>query len=205
MYKGERVNSISHLIGLGLSIAGLIVLLVHVVPQHNVLKTFSFSIYGATLVALYFFSTLYHSVRGKVKAAFQKGDHAAIYLLIAGTYTPFTLVTLHSFWGWWLFGTVWGLAFFGMLQDSLFKKRRRNLSVTIYLVMGWLAVFALRPLARTLPVGGLSLLVSGGLCYTVGVVFYVLDRKLSYGHAIFHLFVLAGSACHYFSILLFVV
>jgi hemolysin III len=149
--------------------------------------------------------SFYHSVRGRAKAVFQKGDHAAIYLLIAGTYTPFTLVTLHGFRGWWLFGIVWGLAFFGMLQDSFFKRRKHALSVMIYLVMGWLVVFALRPLARALPVEGLSLLVSGGLCYTVGVVFYALDKKLSYGHEIFHFFVLAGSAFHYFTILFFVV
>jgi hemolysin III len=205
VYEGERVNSISHLVGSGLAVAGLIVLIVNAVPQHDIWKTLSSIIYGVTLVTLYLFSALYHSTRGKVKALFQAFDHASIYLLIAGTYTPFTVVTLRGLWGWWLFGIVWGLACIGILQDFLFKKRRHVLSVSIYLIMGWLVVAVLRPLARVVPSVGMLLLVCGGLFYTVGVVFYALDKKLSWGHEIFHFLVLAGSVCHYLTILLFVI
>ena len=204
MEKGERINSISHLIGTSLSLAGLVVLVTHAARQGDPWKIVSFSIYGATLVALYFFSTLYHSTRGKAKTIFQTLDHAAIYLLIAGTYTPFTLVTLRGAWGWSLFGVIWGLAVIGMLQDLLLERRRNILSVVIYLLMGWIVVVAIRPLANALPVGGLIWMIFGGLSYTIGVVFYALDKKLSYGHEIFHFFVLAGSACHYFTILFYV-
>ena len=204
MEKGERINSISHLIGTSLSLAGLVVLVVHAARQGDPWKIVSFSIYGATLVALYFFSTLYHSTRGRAKTIFQTLDHAAIYLLIAGTYTPFTLVTLRGAWGWSLFGVIWGLAVIGMLQDLLLARRRSILSVVIYLLMGWSVVVAIRPLASALPVGGLIWMVSGGLSYTIGVVFYALDKKLSYGHEIFHFLVLAGSACHYITILFYV-
>lgn len=204
MDKGERINSISHLIGTSLAIAGLVVLVVHAARLGDPWKIVSFSIYGATLVALYLFSTLYHSTRGKAKRIFQTLDHAAIYLLIAGTYTPLTLVTLRGAWGWWLFGIIWGLAVVGMLQDLHFARRRNILSVVIYLLMGWLVVVAIRPLASALPAGGLIWMVAGGLSYTFGVVFYALDKKLFYGHEIFHFFVLAGSACHYFTILFYV-
>lgn len=205
MYQGERVNSISHFIGSGLAVTGSIALILQALPQHDLFKTLSSIIYGATLVTLYSFSTLYHSARGKAKALFRVFDHASIYLLIAGTYTPFTLVTLRGLVGWWLFVIVWGLACVGILQDVLFKKRRYVLSVSIYLLMGWLAAAALRPLSSAVPSAGMLLLFSGGLFYTIGVVFYALDRKLAWGHEIFHFFVLAGSLCHYFAILLFVI
>jgi len=205
VHEAERVNSISHLIGSGLAVAGLIVLIVNALPQHDISKTLSSLIYGVTLVTLYLSSALYHGTRGKAKALFQAFDHASIYLLIAGTYTPFTVVTLRGLRGWWLFGIVWCLACIGILQDFLFKKRRHVLSVSIYLIMGWLAVTALRPLARIVPSAGMLLLVSGGFFYTVGVVFYALNKKLSWGHEIFHFLVLAGSVCHYFTILLFVI
>jgi hemolysin III len=204
MYRGERLNSITHLIGTSLALAGLVVLVVHAAQLGDPWKIVSFSIYGVTLVALYFFSTLYHSTRGKVKMIFRTLDHAAIYLLIAGTYTPLTLVTLRGTWGWWLFGTIWGLAITGMLQDLLSTRRRSILSVAIYLSMGWLVVIAIRPLSHALPVEGLIWIITGGLFYSIGVVFYALDKKISYAHTIFHLFVLAGSACHYFAILLHV-
>jgi hemolysin III len=204
MYRSERLNSITHLIGTSLALAGLVVLVVHAARLGDSWKIVSFSIYGATLVALYLFSTLYHSTRGKARTIFRKLDHAAIYLLIAGTYTPLTLVTLRGVWGWWLFGIIWGLAIAGMLQDLLSPKRRSTLSVAIYLLMGWLVVIAIRPLEHSLPIKGLIWMVSGGLFYTVGAVFYVLGKRLSYGHEIFHLLVLAGSACHYFTILLYV-
>jgi hemolysin III len=157
-------------------------------------------------VALYFFSTLYHSARdGAPRRILRKIDHSAIYLLIAGTYTPFTLVTLRGAWGWSLFGVIWGLAVIGVTQDLLFAKGHRIFSVVLYLLMGWLSLVAIRPLIRALPAPGVVLLVAGGLSYTIGVIFYALDRRLRYGHGIFHLFVLSGSICHYAAILLYVV
>jgi hemolysin III len=156
-------------------------------------------------VILYASSTLYHSMRGASKRIFQKFDHTAIYLLIAGSYTPFTLVTLRGVWGWSLFGVVWGLAVIGILQDILLAKRKGMLSVVIYLLMGWLAVVAIRPLLRALPDAGITLLVGGGMFYSIGIIFYALDGKLIHSHGIWHLFVLAGSVCHFFVIFLYVV
>ncbi|HSQ78677.1 MAG TPA: hemolysin III family protein [Nitrospirota bacterium] len=205
MYRGERINSITHLVGACLSLAGLVVLVVFAGRQGDPWKIVSFSIYGVTLFALYLFSTLYHSVRGASKKVFQKIDHSAIYLLIAGSYTPFALVTLRGAWGWSIFGVIWGLALFGIIQDTVLAQGRRILSVVIYLLMGWLALAAIRPLTRALPGAGMVWLVAGGVFYTIGVLFYALDKKVSFGHEIFHLFVLAGSACHYFTILLYVV
>jgi hemolysin III len=204
MYKGERVNSISHLIGACFALAGLVVLVVQASMQGDPWKIVSFSIYGVTLFGLFLFSTLYHSVRGASKLVFQKIDHSAIYLLIAGSYTPFALVTLRGVWGWSIFGIIWGLALIGIIQDLLITQGRRILSLVIYLLMGWLALVAIRPLTQALPGAGLVLLVLGGICYTAGVVFYALDKRISAGHEIFHFFVLAGSICHYFTILLYV-
>ena len=205
MYKGERFNSITHLVGAPLAIAGLSVLVVLASLQGDPWKIVSFSVYGATLLLLYLFSTLYHSLRGKAKAVFRKLDHAAIYLLIAGTYTPFTLVTLRGGWGWSLFGAVWGLAILGIVLDSLPRKGRRILPIVIYLLMGWLVVIALRPLVRALPVGGIVWMGAGGLLYTTGIAFYVADKRLRHAHGVWHLFVLAGSATHYLAILLYLV
>ncbi len=204
MYQGERMNSITHLIGTILAIAGLVVLVIYAGRQGDPWKIVSFSIYGTALVLLYFFSTLYHSTRGATKRILQKMDHSAIYLLIAGSYTPFTLVTLRGPWGWSLFGIVWGLALIGIVQDVLAGKGRRVLSIAIYLLMGWLVIIAFRPLMNALPGTAMLWLVTGGIFYTAGVLFYVLDKKMSYGHEIFHLFVLAGSVCHYCVILFYV-
>lgn len=204
MYRGERMNSITHLVGAMLAVVGLVFLVVRAALAADPWKIVSFSIYGGTLVALYASSTLYHGIQGISKKVFQKFDHSAIYLLIAGSYTPFTLVTLRGAWGWSLFGVVWGLAVIGILQDLLFAKRRGILSVAIYLLMGWIAMVAVRPLSRALPGPGMTLLVAGGLFYTIGVVFYALDKKLVHSHGIWHLFVLAGSACHFFTIFLYV-
>lgn len=198
------MNSITHLAGTCLSLAGFVVLIVFAGKQGDPWKIVSFSIYGITLVVLYLFSTLYHSIRGTSKKIFQKIDHSAIYLLIAGSYTPFALVTLRGAWGWSIFGVIWGLALFGILQEALLAPGRRILSVVIYLLMGWLAIVVIRPLARALPGAGMAWLVAGGIFYTVGVIFFALDKKISFGHEIFHLFVLAGSTCHYFTILLYV-
>jgi hemolysin III len=204
MYQDEKFNSISHLIGAALALAGLSVLVVSASLKGDPWKIVSFSIYGTTLFALYLFSTLYHSFRGNAKAIFQKVDHTAIYLLIAGTYTPFTLVTMRDTWGWTIFGIVWGLAAAGIIQELALTTKHRILSVVIYLVMGWVVVFAFRPLMKVLPVWGMVWLVAGGLFYTIGVVFYVLDKKVRHGHGIFHIFVLAGSISHYIAILWYV-
>ncbi len=204
MYKGERFNSISHLFGAVGAVVGLTVLVVLASRQGDPWKVVSFSIYGATLLLLYTVSVLYHSTRGRLKAIFRKLDHCAIYLLIAGTYTPFTLVTLRGGWGWTLFGLVWGLATVGIVLDLLPRKGPRILPVVIYLLMGWLVVIALNPLLRALPGMAFGWLVAGGLCYTVGIVFFALDDKLAHAHGIWHLFVLAGSLCHFFTILFYV-
>jgi len=204
MYHGERMNSITHLLGVVLAIVGLIFLVVRAALTGDPWKIVSCSIYGGTLVTLYTSSTLYHSIKGASKRVFQKFDHSAIYLLIAGSYTPFTLVTLRGPWGWSLFAVVWGLAVIGILQDILFSKRRGILSVIIYLLMGWIALVAIRPLSLALPGAGMTLLIAGGLFYTIGIVFYALDKRMIHSHGIWHLFVLAGSACHFFAIFLYV-
>lgn len=204
MYHGERFNGITHLVGAALALAGLVVLVTMAARQGDAWKIVSFSLYGATLFMLYGFSTLYHSLRGRAKAIFRRFDHLAIYLLIAGTYTPFALVTLRGGWGWSLFGVVWGLAIVGMALEYLPRQGPRILPVVIYLGMGWLALIALRPLWHALPLMGFVWLVAGGLLYTVGIVFYSLDERLRHAHGVWHLFVLAGSASHYFAILYYV-
>jgi hemolysin III len=150
-------------------------------------------------------SALYHSLRGKAKDVFRKLDHHAIYLLIAGTYTPFTLVTLRGAWGWSLFGVIWGLAVLGIVVDSLPQKGLRILPVVIYLLMGWLVLMALKPLLQALPSMGFVWLLVGGLFYTGGVVFYALDERVRHFHGIWHLFVLMGSISHYITVLFYVV
>ena len=204
MYHGERLNSITHLVGAAFSVAGMAILLTIAAQQGDIWKLVSFSIYGSMLVLLYCFSTLYHSLRGRAKAVFQRLDHTAIYLLIAGTYTPFTLVTLRGSWGWALFGANWGLALIGIVQELWLGKRTRVLSLIIYFVMGWMIVFAMKPLIAALPTGGLVLVAAGGLAYTVGIIFYVIDERMRHAHGIWHLFVLAGSICQYLSVLLYV-
>jgi hemolysin III len=204
MYHGERFNSISHLIGAALALAGLVVLVVFAALQGDPWKIVSFSIYGASLFLLYTLSTLYHSLRGRAKTFFQKLDHVAIYLLIAGSYTPFTLVTLRGVWGWTLFVIIWGLAIVGIIVDGLHKQGARTLQMVIYLLMGWLILVASYPLIKALPGGGLVLLVLGGVFYTSGIIFYVLDGRIKHAHGIWHLFVLAGSISHFLAILLYV-
>jgi hemolysin III len=163
------------------------------------------SLYGATLMVLYGASTLYHGLRGRAKAVFQRLDHLAIYLLIAGTYTPFALVTLRGAWGWSLFGVIWGLALAGMALEFLPRRGPRVLPVVLYVAMGWLALIALKPLLAALPRAGFLWLLAGGLSYTLGVVFYALDERLRHAHGVWHLFVLAGSAGHYVAVLRYVV
>jgi len=204
MYKGERFNGFSHLAGALPAIAGLVILVVLAAQQGDPWKIVSFSIYGATLVALFTFSTLYHSIRGRAKRIFQKLDHVSIYLLIAGTYTPFTLVTLKGGWGWSLFGVVWGLAALGIVLDVLHTRGSRALQLIIYLVMGWSVVAVWPRLVETLPEAGIAWLVAGGLFYTVGTIFYGIDERMRHAHGIWHLFVLAGSVSHYIAVLLYV-
>lgn len=164
----------------------------------------SFSVYGATLVMLYLFSTLYHCLRGRAKAVFRRLDHSAIYLLIAGTYTPFALVTLRGDWGWPLFGAAWGMAVVGVVQELALRSARRLLSLVLYLLMGWMAVAATTPLLTALGWAGFAWLMAGGVFYTAGILFYVYDAQWRHAHGVWHLFVLAGSASHYGAILLFV-
>ena len=204
MHYGERFNSGTHLMGTVLAVAGAAVLVVLAARLGDPWKIVSFSVYGFTLFALYALSTLYHSTRGKLKRVFQKLDHCSIYLLIAGTYTPFALVTLRGAWGWSLFGVIWGLAALGIAQEAWLGKGARVLSVVIYVLMGWLSVIAIKPLIAALTPAGFAWLAAGGLFYTGGIVFYALDAKLRHGHGIWHLCVLAGSASHYLAILLYV-
>ncbi len=201
MYEGERFNSISHLVGASLALVGGAVLVTFAAMDGDGSKIVSYSVYGVTLFLLYLFSTLYHSLRGPAKRVFRVLDHQAIYLLIAGTYTPLVLVALKGPLGWWMFGAIWGLAVFGMVLDAL-PRRGRVVSLIVYLVMGWLCVFALDKIVAALPPASFALLLAGGIFYTSGIVFYVLDHRYSWFHGVWHLFVLAGSVSHYFSILL---
>lgn len=204
MYYGEKLNALTHLVGAVLALAGTIVLIDVSTSDGDPWKVVSVSIYGATLVLLYSFSTLYHSLRGRAKDILRALDHQSIYLLIAGSYTPFCLVTLHGPWGWSLLGTVWGLAVFGGLQELRRHDGARILSLVIYVVMGWVALVAAAPLIDALGAAGFAWVAAGGLCYTLGIVFYLLDTRLIHAHGIWHLFVIAGSATHYFAILHYV-
>jgi len=203
MYRGERFNSLSHLTAAVLSGAGLVVLIILAALRGDPWRIVSFSIYGATLFLLYLSSTLYHSLRGHAKNVFRRFDHLAIYLLIAGSYTPFTLVSLRGDWGWSLFGVVWGLAVLGIIQEFI-EQRTRLVSILIYLFMGWLALIAIQPLTHALPPGGLAWLVVGGIFYTVGTIFFALDNIWRYAHEVWHVLVIAGSASHYFAIVRYV-
>ena len=204
MYPGEKFNGLTHLSGALLALAGTVVLVVLASLKADPWKIVSFSIYGATLLFLYASSTLYHSTRGRTKDVFRKFDHAAIYLLIAGTYTPFTLVSLNGAWGWSLFGVVWGLAVLGIVQELWLAKGARIVSLVLYLLMGWVAIVAVVPLIDALTWSGFLWLITGGVVYTAGVVFYSFDTRFRHFHGIWHLFVLAGSAIHYTAIVLYV-
>lgn len=203
----EIVNSVSHGLGAALSAAGTAILIVFAAWQHNVWAIVSCAIYGASLFLLYMSSTLYHSFQQpRVKALFRIFDHCTIFLLIAGTYTPFTLVTLRSYdpvLGWSLFGVVWAAAVLGIVLNSVDLERFKIFSMVCYVAMGWVIVVAMKPLLATLPAGGIWLLLAGGLAYTVGITFFVI--RVRYMHSIWHFFVLAGSVLHFLSILLYVI
>lgn len=204
MYHGEKLNAWTHLVGAMLALAGTAVLIALAALGGDPWKIVSVSIYGATLILLYSASTLYHSMQGRAKEVLQKLDHHGIYLLIAGTYTPFCLVSLRGSWGWWLFGVIWSLATVGVLQELRKNDGTRALSMLIYIVMGWAAVAALVPLRAALGTAGFAWLAAGGVVYTLGIVFYVLDARLRHAHGIWHLFVIGGSALHYFTVLRYV-
>ena len=197
----ELANSITHGFGLALSLVATPVLIITAAATGDPWRIVAVSIYAATLVMLYGASTCYHSIKSvHLKEVFQRVDHAAIYLLIAGTYTPFTLISLRGAWGWSLFGVVWGLALVGVILKSTFGARLRTLSTWIYLAMGWIVVIALRPLSQHVAPGGLLWLALGGALYTGGVVFYVWER-IRFSHAVWHLFVLGGSFAHFAAVL----
>ena len=202
--RGEEIaNWVTHGIGLAASVAGLTLLIVFASLRGDAWHVVSFTVFGLTLLVLYTASTLYHMQRSdRAKAIFRKLDHAAIFLLIAGTYTPFLLTHLRGPWGWTLFGIIWGLCGAGAVFQLFFGERYRLSSTLAYLFVGWLIVLALKPMITHVPHGGLWLLLAGGLCYTLGVVFY-LWRRLRYHHAAWHTFVLGGSTCHYLAVLLF--
>lgn len=204
MYHGEKFNAWTHLVGALLALFGAIVLVLLAALAGDVWKVVGASIYGGTLVLLYSVSTLYHSLRGRAKIVLRKLDHLSIYLLIAGSYTPFCLVTLRGPWGWSLFGVVWGLALFGMLQEIRPRSEARILSLAIYALMGWIVLVALDPLLDALGTTGFAWLAAGGLLYTGGIVFYVFDERFRHWHGIWHLFVIAGSLMHYVAILFYV-
>jgi hemolysin III len=196
---GEEIaNSVTHGVGLVLSLAGLAFLIATAAATGDPWRITAASVYGATLVLLYGTSTLYHALPGRrVKAVFQRLDHAAIYLLIAGTYTPFVLGPLRGSWGWSLFGAVWSLAVLGIVLKSVFGIRLAVLSTVVYIVMGWLIVIAAGPLAARVPAAGVRWLLVGGVLYTLGVAFFAWDQRVRYSHAVWHLFVLAGSVAHF--------
>ncbi|MCQ2031083.1 PAQR family membrane homeostasis protein TrhA [Stutzerimonas zhaodongensis] len=205
MYHGEKFNAWTHLAGGVLAVIGTVWLLILAAMDGDLTKIVSMAIYGFTLVLLYSTSTLYHSVRGRAKSIMQKLDHLSIYLLIAGSYTPFCLVTLRGSWGWWLFGIVWSLAAIGMLQEIKPRSEARVLSIVIYAVMGWIVLVAVKPLLAALGTAGFIWLVTGGVFYTVGIIFFAYDQRFRHWHGIWHLFVIAGSLLHFVAIVRYVV
>jgi hemolysin III len=203
--KEEIVHSVMHGIGVLMSVMGLAMLIVYSSKYGDAWHVISSGIYGFTLIALYTISTLYHGVtKPGLKQVLQRLDHAAIFLLIAGTYTPFTLINLRGTWGWPLFGMVWSIAIAGMVMELIVKQRYKRISIGLYLGLGWLIMIAIKPMLASVEPGGMVLLLVGGLFYSLGVIFYMW-KTLVYHHAIWHLFVLAGSAAHFFAVFLYVV
>ena len=205
MYPGERFNAWTHLIGALAALTEAIWLIIAAAASGDLLKTASVTVYGLTLVMLYSISTLYHSVRGRLKRVLRKLDHLSIYLLIAGSYTPFCLISLRGTWGWSLFGIVWTLAAIGMAQEIKPRSEARVLSLVIYAVMGWIVLIAIKPLIASIGLAGFLWLAAGGLFYTVGIVFFTFDERYRHWHGIWHLFVIAGSLSHFIAILFYVV
>ncbi len=202
---GEEIfNAVTHGIGVIVAVVGLVVMILKACRYGEALHVVSVTIFGSSMVILYLASTLYHSITNKgIKAALKVIDHSSIFLLIAGTYTPFTLITLRGPWGWSIFGAVWGFALLGIIVEVLRIKKGKVFSLVLYLLMGWIVVVAIVPLVKTLPGKGLFWLISGGLAYTLGVVFYVMKQH-SYTHGVWHLFVLMGTISHFVAIYLYV-
>jgi hemolysin III len=201
----ELANSITHGLGAVLAAAGLAVLVVLSVLRGTAVHVASSAVFGVSMLAMYAASTAYHAARDPTaKKVLRKIDHAAILLLIAGTYTPFTLVTLRGPWGWSIFAAVWGLAGIGLLFEDALRRRWIGLSIGLYVLMGWVAAAAIKPLLEALPARGFALLLSGGLAYTCGTVFYLAGR-IPFNHAWWHVAVLAGSILHFFAVLLYVI
>ncbi len=203
---GEEIaHTVTHGVGLLLSIVALILMVVYSSRYGDAWHITSTSIYGATLILLYAASTFYHGVPvSRAKQVLRKLDHTSIYLLIAGTYTPFTLVSIRGEWGWTLFGLVWGIALLGVVIELAIKQRLERLSIGLYFLMGWLVIIAIKPMLVAVETTGMLLLLAGGIFYSLGVIFYVWE-KLTYNHAIWHLFVLAGSATHFCAVFFYVV
>ena len=202
--KEEKLNVISHAIGLVLSVLALVLLVVYSAKEGSAWHIVSFSIYGASLIVLYSASTFYHySKTPKLRHRLNVFDHAAIYVLIAGTYTPFTLVVLKGWVGWTIFGVSWGLALTGIILKLFFTGRYDKISTIAYVLMGWLIIFAIKPLVNNLPFEGFMWLLSGGIFYTIGALLYSI-KKLNYNHAIFHIFVLLGSFSHFIAVFFYV-
>lgn len=200
---GEEIaNSLSHGFGLAAAVVATPFLILHAVRQGDAWFIVGASVFAATMVLLYLASTLYHALpAGRAKGVFRVIEHSAIFLLIAGTYTPFTLGVLRGAWGWSLLGLVWGIAVIGVVLKALNRMAHPILTTGLYLLMGWLIVVAAQPLSDRVPASGLLWLVAGGLAYTLGVIFFAFDSRVRYGHFIWHLFVMAGTACHYFAVL----
>jgi hemolysin III len=198
----ELANSLSHGFGLLAAVASMPILLYTSALHGTASSIIGASVFSATMVLLYFASALYHALpHGRAKRILVRVDHGAIYLFIAGSYTPFTLGVLYGAWGWTLLGLVWGIAVTGVLLKAFDRLRHPWWSTGLYLTMGWLAVIAAVPLAERMAATGLALLIAGGLCYTAGVAFFATDSKLKFGHFVWHLFVVAGSVCHFFAVL----
>lgn len=202
----EIFNSLSHGLGVLMGITALIILVSISAYHHNEIKIASSLVYGISFIVMYLASTLYHGVRSlRFKRFLQIIDHSSIYIFIAGSYTPFTLISMHGDWGWSLFGVVWGLAILGVVFKLFFTGRYEFFSVSIYLLMGWLIVVAIKPMMTSLSFSGLMWLLAGGLCYSFGVIFYALDGRYHFSHFMWHLCVLAGSIFQFFAIFLHVI
>ena len=203
---GEEIShSVSHGIGAVLSVAGLVISVVMAAQTGDATKIVSFAIFGTSMILLYASSTLYHAfTHKKVKQVFQYADHIAIFILIAGTYTPIALILLHGAWGWTLFGLAWGLAIAGIIYEVVFMNKYKWVSISIYLGMGWIAAVAIKPLMETMPFGLFLWVLAGGLFYTFGSIFYLAD-KVKFFHFVWHLFVIAGTLCHFFGLIFYLI
>jgi hemolysin III len=200
--REEIAHSVTHGIGAFLAIGGMVVLIIHATSFGSARHVLSCSVFGTSLILLYSASTLYHGIQQPaLKNILRIIDHSSIYLLIAGTYTPFTLLNLRGAWGWSLFGVVWGIALIGIILQFTALRKMKYLRLVLYITMGWAALVAIKPLAASVPIRAFMLIVAGGLAYTVGIIFY-LWRRLPYHHAIWHLFVLSGSSLHYLAVFL---